>query len=115
VAQPTSVDVDPDTLNLKSKGKWITAYIELPWIWNVRDIKIETVKLNGVVPAELRPIQVGDYDEDGIEDLMVKFDRSAVISLVTQNTADLMISGEVAGVTFWATDTIRVIYINSAG
>jgi hypothetical protein len=109
VAQPASVDIDPDTLNLKSKGKWITAYIELPWIWDVRDIKIETVKLNVVVPAELHPIQVGDYDEDEIEDLMVKFDRSAVISLVTQNTADLMVSGEVAGVTFWATDTIRII------
>ncbi|MEW5995324.1 MAG: glycoside hydrolase family 16 protein [Candidatus Zixiibacteriota bacterium] len=27
---PATVDIDPDTLNLKSQGRWITAYIELP-------------------------------------------------------------------------------------
>lgn len=26
------IDIDPDTLNLKSNGKWITCYIELPYV-----------------------------------------------------------------------------------
>ena len=39
------VNIDPDTLNVKSKGKWITAYIELPEGYDVNDIDINTVKL----------------------------------------------------------------------
>lgn len=76
-----NIDFDPDTLNLKSQGKWVTVYIELPEGYDVNDIDVNTVKLNGLIPAELAPTEVGDYDEDGIPDLMVKFDRAAVSKL----------------------------------
>ena len=74
-----TVDINPNTLNLNSKGKWITAYIELPEGYNVVDIDVDTVLLNGTVPAEAKPTEIGDYDGDGITDLMVKFDRQDVI------------------------------------
>jgi len=76
---PATVDIDPDTLNLKSKGRWITAYIELPEGYDVNDINVSTVRLNDTIAAEQHPAEVGDHDEDGIPDLMVKFDRRAVI------------------------------------
>ena len=42
------VDTDPDTLNLKSNGKFVTVYIELPEGYNVEDIDLEIVRLEGV-------------------------------------------------------------------
>ena len=68
-----------DTLNLKSKGKLFAAYIELPEGYDVADIDISTLLLNDTVPAEPSPTEIGDYDSDGIADLMVKFDRQEVI------------------------------------
>ena len=59
-----TVDIDPDTLNLKSKGKWITAYIELPSGYDVADIDVATVMLDDTVPAESRPSQLGDRDQN---------------------------------------------------
>lgn len=76
------VDIDPDTLNLKSKGKWITCYIELPEGYDVGDINVSTILLNDTVPAEMHPVGIGDEDGDGIPDLMVKFDRTSVIDYI---------------------------------
>ena len=104
-----SMDIDPNTLNLKSKGKWITAYIELPEGYSVGDIDISTVKLNDEIPAELHPTEVGDYDTDGITDLMVKFDRAEVMALLSVGEATLTITGEVNGIPFEGSDTITVI------
>ena len=74
-----TVDIHPDTLNLGSKGRWITCYIELSEGYDVGDIDVSSILLNGTVHAEGAPVEVGDYDGDGIEDLMVKFDRDDVI------------------------------------
>jgi DNA-binding beta-propeller fold protein YncE len=75
--EPT-LDIDPDTLNLRSRGRWITAYIELYDGGDVRDINVDTLLLNETIPAGRWPTAIGDYDEDGILDLMVKFNRSDV-------------------------------------
>jgi hypothetical protein len=74
----TEIDFDPDTLNLKHKGKYVTVYIELPSGYDITQIDASTILLNRVVPTELHPTELGDYDFDGIPDLMVKFDRSLV-------------------------------------
>jgi hypothetical protein len=71
-------DVDPDKFNLKSNGKWITVYIELPKDYHVRDILLEEIKLNGLSP-EIKPVSIGDRDNNEILDLMIKFDRAKVI------------------------------------
>ncbi len=109
---PATVDIDPDTLNLKSRGKWITCYIELPKPYNVKDIDATTVKLiiNGTaVPAESRLTGIGDYDDDSTSDLMVKFDRKAVEGLIDDNVVTMVVRGEVARIPFEGSDTIRVI------
>ncbi|MCK4445332.1 MAG: hypothetical protein KAW09_12360, partial [Thermoplasmata archaeon] len=49
------IDCDPDTLNLKSKGNWITCYIELPLGYDPRDVDAGTILLNGVLMPELNP------------------------------------------------------------
>jgi hypothetical protein len=116
---PATTDIDPDTLNLQSKGKWITAYIELPEGSDVSDINVSTVMLNDTVPAELCPTAVGDYDGDGIPDLKVKFNRAEVISYILDNvditerftTITLAITGKLNdGILFQGSGTIRIIF-----
>jgi len=96
------VDIKPETLNLKSKGKWITAYIELPDGYKAADVDISTIRLNGVVPAEPKPCAVDD------KELMVKFDRAAVQKMVSVGKVTLTVTGVVSGVPFEGSDTVRV-------
>jgi N-acetylneuraminic acid mutarotase len=112
------MDIDPDTLNLRSKGEWITAYIELPEGFDLENIDISSLHLNGTVPAEALPTCVGDYDNDGVADLMVKFDRTAVADYIRANVAftdtfmtiTLVLTGNlVGGAPFQGTDAIRII------
>jgi parallel beta-helix repeat protein len=111
---PAMVNVEPDTLNLKSKGKWITAYIELPEGYNIRDIDISSILLNGTIPVDMSPTAVGDYDSDGTPDLMVKFNRTAVCQLILSKgvmlgNVTLTVSGKLYdGTEFEGSDTIRV-------
>jgi hypothetical protein len=98
------IDIDPDTLNLKSNGKWITAYINLPEGYNVSEIDISTVILEESIPAAW-----GDVQDTT---LMVKFDRRDVEDLIGGPSDDvvLTITGElVDGPEFEGSDTIRVI------
>lgn len=110
VTAPATINIEPDTINLRNKGKWITAYIELPEGYDVSDIDVFTILLGYTIPVNLdAPSEIGDYDEDEILDLMVKFDRAEVMALLSAGYATLAIAGEINGISFEGTDTIRVI------
>jgi hypothetical protein len=111
ILPPAVVAINPDTLDLKSPGKWITCYIELGEDYDVADIDVSTVMLNRQVPAESRPTEIGDYDGDGIADLMVKFDRSAVQKILeVAESVEVTVTGNLTdGTPFEGRDTIRVI------
>jgi hypothetical protein len=109
------IDFTPDTLNPKSKGKWVTCYIELPEGYGVSDIDLSTVTLNGAVSAEWSPTYIGDHDGDGVQDLMVKFSREEVIDLFEWNWAtaqseEISISFElIDGTMAEGTDTVKLL------
>ncbi|MEW6417584.1 MAG: hypothetical protein AB1480_05620 [Nitrospirota bacterium] len=106
-----TIDFDPDTLNQKSCGKWVVVYIELPTGYNVSDIQNSSILLNGTIHAEAWPYSIGDYDKDGIPDLMVKFKRADVINLLPEGDNVLVhVTGTVGIITFEGVDTIRVIH-----
>ncbi|MBA7708522.1 hypothetical protein ES703_117424 [subsurface metagenome] len=111
---PATIDFDPDNLNPKSQGNWVTVYIEFPECddCSVSDIDINTILLNGVFPAEDHPTGIGDHDGDGKLDLMVKFDRQALIgSLMPGQNVDMIISGELSdGTPFEGKDIIDVLF-----
>ena len=104
-----TLEFDPDNLNVRSRGRWVTCHIELPEGYGVADIDIASIMLNGDVQAEERPWEIGDYDSDGIDDLMVKFDRLAVCRvLAVGDSVAVTVSGEVGTHQFSGTDYIRV-------
>ncbi|MBJ6752397.1 carboxypeptidase regulatory-like domain-containing protein [Geomonas anaerohicana] len=105
-----AINFDPNTLNRQSGGTWVVVYIELPSGYRASDIDISSVRLEGSVPAEVRPYSIGDYDKDGRSDLMVKFRRNDAISLLpVGDKVPVHVSGKVGGVTFEGVDVIRVI------
>ena len=61
-----SLNIDPDTLNLKSKGRWITAYLSAENA-SVHDVDVSTILLQDALAPER-----WDY-QDGV--LMLKFNR----------------------------------------
>lgn len=117
-----TIDVDPDTLNLKSNGQWISVYIELPEGYNVTNIDVNSIKLTvdggNFWVDSAASTAIGDYDGDGISDLMVKFDRTAIrnhlieIDLETEDgpfyETYVYITGAVDAAEFSGLDTIRV-------
>lgn len=91
---PAFVDIDPDTLNLKNQGKWVTAYLELLKGYDINKIDLQSIRLNGQIPIESRPITIGDYDNNNIPDLMVKFDRKLVQNILQpENKVKIIVSG----------------------
>ena len=108
----------PRCLNLRSNGKWITVFVDLPESCNVRKVDVSSIMLNGSVHAEKTAVLL-DLDGDRRLELMVKFDRQAVIDLISKTlryaresgTATLTVTGELKdGSVFRGNDTITVIY-----
>jgi len=110
----TNIDFNPDALNLKSKGKFVTVYIELPEGFDVNQIDIASILLNDSVPALAKPTKIDDYDNDGIPDLMVKFEREKVQTILNAGEKiPIIITGKVfyknQNFSFKGYDIIKVI------
>ena len=67
--------------------------------------------LNDVVSAETHPTNIGDYDNDGIIDRMVKFDGQNVINILKLgDNVEIKITGELVDETrFEGMDYTKVI------
>ena len=107
----TVVDFDPDTLNLQSEGNFVTVYIELPEDFEVSEIDLFSLELNELVPPLPKPIEIGDYDSDGINDLMVKFDLQELIEVLEPGEQIIDLTGRLwDGKPIAGFDFIRVIH-----
>jgi TolB protein len=98
-----TIDMDPNTLNLKSKGKWVTCYIELPEGYDVTDIDPSTILLEDTLLPILDPKfgwvkdedgYIMDHDGDGIMERMVKFARDGVQAMLDPGVYNLKVTGE---------------------
>ena len=119
-----TIYIDPNTLNLKSQGNWITAYLQLPEVYNPEDIDATTILLNETISPILDPKYdfvtdsseyIVDHDGDGILERMVKFNRTEVASWICidlgieYGNVTLTITGELFdGTPFEGKDTIKV-------
>jgi hypothetical protein len=121
-----TIDITPDTLNLKSKGNWITCRIELPEGYKASDIDRTTIMLNGSIPVDpfwvdgpqdfmipLLQVHAGSHARNyNVSHLMAKFNRTTVEELIlaqgiTFGNVTLTITGEVNGEQFEGSDIIR--------
>ena len=102
------VDVSPKTLNINSNGNWITGFIEVMG-HSPELIDISTVILNNTIHAEAQPFGIGDNNENGTPDLMVKFNRSEVQNLIHSGNITLIIEGKVDYAAFSGHIQITVI------
>ena len=115
------IDIEPDTINKKSHGKWITVYITLPDGLDVGTIDTSSIAITSLTGETCDPEyiqeadpnfapQVGDRDEDGILDLTVKFDRQVLLANLCLDDVSITIEGELTtGEPFTGSDSIRII------
>jgi Thrombospondin type 3 repeat len=81
--------ITPKTLNLKSQGRVVTMFLELPAGFAPTDIDLSTLHLEGVLPVLIPPTpKAGDHDGDGHRDLMAKFSRHDVIDWLCTTERD---------------------------
>lgn len=98
-----TLDIDPNTLNLKSRGRWIVAYLTTDGA-NADEIDASSLLLNDVLSPERWEVQNNTT-------LMAKFNRAAVQAILPiSDTVDIKITGQwMDGETFELHDIIRVI------
>jgi len=118
-----NVDMNPNTLNLHSKGKWITGYVQLPEGYNPEYIDASTILINCTIQSVLDPQYefvtnsseyLVDHNNDGILERMVKFNRTQVAEYILSQgimcgNVTLTISGSLVDeAQFEGSDIIRV-------
>lgn len=116
------VVISPKCLNLRSRGRWITVFIGLPEGYNVRKVDVSSIMLNDSLRAE-KVVALLDCDGDRRLELMVKFDRQAVIDLILKaslrasrcvrgfGVVTLSVTGKLKdGTAFQGSDNVMVIY-----
>ncbi len=106
VVSALSVDIKPNTLNLRSMGRWVTVYITPPSGRTAEEIDIDTLKLR--VGDEVVNASWGRV-HDGV--LMVKFSREDLQRIVGPGeSVEVKLTGAYTDETsFEGEDTIRVI------
>ena len=108
-SQLAVIDLDPQRINPASRGRWLTATIELPQL-NPQDIELATVRLAGSIPADPKFGEVGDRDRDGSPDLMVKFSLPALGALLVPGVNTLEVTGQLTtGEAFRGTAEVTVL------
>jgi len=113
--QPASVSVQlavsPRTLNLRSNGQWVSAHLEVPAGYDVNEINQATVTLQNSISADITKTEILDYNNNGIADIMMKFDRAALQNMIGGgDTAEIVINGEFNdGTPFTGRDSIKIV------
>ena len=110
VPTPIAFDLNPSTLSLSSRGRWLTATLEPDPPISPSDIDVASIRLNGTlqVDASVAP-SIGDADSDGRPDLTVKFSRSALELTVAEGDVPVAITGQVGAGCFESSDVIKVV------
>ncbi len=108
----SSVKLKPNTLNKKSRGKKFTAFIEFNEDIDAFQINMNSVGLilNGhtMLWAQPEDIEFSDFNENGIDDLTIKFDRQVVKESIGDGDVEISITGLVDNQFFQESDMVRV-------
>jgi hypothetical protein len=102
---PAGMKVTPQSLNLKSKGKWITVHLKLSEGMTASQVDKTSLLLMGEVPVD--KVQKGE----GARKLTLKFKRNAVQALLAPGPeVEIYLTGQMKdGTAIAASDMIKVI------
>ncbi len=101
---PAEARIVPRTINLASKGNWITCYIWLPDGYDVADIDPNSIRLED----EIKPESLKVDEEQQVA--IARFYREDAQTTLEVGDINLKITGRlIDGTVFEATDTIKVI------
>jgi hypothetical protein len=101
---PAEAGILPKTINLASKGNWITALLWLPEQYNVAGIEPNSIFLED----EIKPEQFSVNEQQQVA--TAKFAREDVQPILEVGDINLKITGRLTdGTVFEAADTIKVI------
>jgi hypothetical protein len=93
----------PQTINLASKGNWITCYLWLPEEYNVADIDPNSVLLED----EIKPNEFSVDEQQQVA--TARFTREDVLPILDIGDINIKITGQLTdGTSFEATDIIKV-------
>lgn len=120
MAESFSVTFNPQTLSLLSKGKYVTCYVRSSPICSLENIDVNSISITQIKRGEKTfpttiaklpiPAEIGDFDRDGVPELMIKFSRPSVQAAIrTPGDVGLVVEGLCNGTQFAVTDTIRAI------
>lgn len=118
-----NVVVNPDELDAGASGKAVTAYIDIPGVAPnaivASSVRLVTPSGAVLAPSAKYAVTVSDLDADGILELVVKFDRAAVVAALcaatgcpvgTNELVTLRVAGKVSdGTDFEGAYTIRLL------
>jgi flagellar hook capping protein FlgD len=105
-----AMDVDPNTLNGASQGNYVTAHIELSPGHDPSLVEPISIRLNGSVSASPEFFEIGDWNENGVPDFMVKFPRAEVEAVLSEgDQVPVTITGTIDNCPFSGTHMVRVI------
>ena len=115
-----NADCDPNTINLRSSGQWITCYLEPDPPHLAADVVAVTVRLDSWLGPVLDAKHgfswdpegyLVDHDLDGTMERLLKFDRQLLAARLTVGEHVFLIEGQFTdGLTFKiVSETIRVI------
>ena len=103
-----SIDINPEVLNPRSQGPWVSVSIEIP----DRDpamIDLTSVRVGGLT-VEASTARIGDHDGDTIPDLTVKVARPDLVDGRSPGTHSITVTGRLStGESFEGMDAIRVL------
>lgn len=106
-----AIDIRPNSLNSHTRGEYVTCYITPSDGYTAFDIEVSTICLEGL-PVLLEHVGIVDHDLDGIKELMVKFDRQAMLAIAEGigGNVDFTLTGSyIDGATFFGIDSIHVV------
>ncbi len=109
IVAPVSLKITPNTLNLKSQGNWVTAFISNPpSCYTLKDIDPATVLLTYGQNPGFPPDTVNSQGHK----FMLKFDRQQLITLLNGTTGNVPVTITGAftdGIAFAGTTNLHVI------
>lgn len=110
-----SLDIDPDTLNQGSRGRFVSVFYEPPLPYESRSVDVSSVVIEGLLRPIAGMVEYVDRDGDGQAELAMKVDREAFQAVVSVgDEVDLSMSAvlytELATIPILVGDQIRVIH-----